>query len=194
MIGSHMNITHIDEGALDWLRGMYSGLNFLDIGCGPMGMVDLAYYKGHEAFGIDADKELIKQVAHPKHLIIHDLREGPCDIPKNRFDIIWCVEFVEHFPEQFIPNWINTLKLNINFGGVYPGILVMTHATGENQGSHVNCQPSVYWKALLSRHGFRYEGELTNELKAASTMKREFMKQTGMLFTFNGGTNHDTGS
>ncbi len=182
-----MNVTHIDEGVFDWLRGMYSGLNLLDIGCGPMGMVDLARDKGHEAFGIDADVKLKEQVAYPEHLIIHDLRDSPCDIPDNRFDIIWCVEFLEHLPEQFISNWIATLKLNINFSPAYPGILVLTHATGKNQGSHVNCQSSEYWQALLLYEGFRFEPELTKEMKAASTMKREFMSRTGKLFTYNRG-------
>ena len=52
-LGGHQNKTHLDNGALDWLIKTFDAKSFLDIGCGPGGMVELAKSKGLLVKGID---------------------------------------------------------------------------------------------------------------------------------------------
>lgn len=180
MVGSHMNITHVDEGALKWLESIRPGFSFLDIGCGPMGMVDLALESGHDAWGMDADRNLINRVKYPDRLIIHDLKRSSKTLVSN-FDVVWSVEVVEHIHEEYIDNWIRSVRDNLFSDS--RGLLIMTHATGINFGSHVNCHPSEYWINSLSANGMNLESDLTAELKKHSTMQREFIQNTGMVFS-----------
>ena len=38
-LGGHMNKTHLDKGALAWIKNKFNAKTYLDIGCGPGGMV-----------------------------------------------------------------------------------------------------------------------------------------------------------
>ena len=60
-LGGHQNKTHLDHGALDWLIKTTNAKTFLDIGCGPGGMVELAKSKGLLVKGIDGDHTLKRQ-------------------------------------------------------------------------------------------------------------------------------------
>jgi hypothetical protein len=42
-LGGHLNKTHVDEGALDFLIENFDIATMLDIGCGTGGMLDLAH-------------------------------------------------------------------------------------------------------------------------------------------------------
>ena len=57
-LGGHGNKTHLDIGALQWLQKELNAKTYLDIGCGPGGMVQLAEDLGLEALGIDGDYTL----------------------------------------------------------------------------------------------------------------------------------------
>ena len=48
-LGGHLNKTHNDRGTLMFLIQEYGIKSFLDIGCGPGGMVALAGMRGLEA-------------------------------------------------------------------------------------------------------------------------------------------------
>ena len=98
-LGGHLNRTNIDEGAMQWLIDTFNPKTFLDIGCGPGGMVDYAIECGLEAMGIDGDPEVKKDSIYK-----HDFVEGPVDIDNN-YDIGWSVEFVEHVYEDYMDNY-----------------------------------------------------------------------------------------
>jgi 2-polyprenyl-3-methyl-5-hydroxy-6-metoxy-1,4-benzoquinol methylase len=53
-LGGHNGLTHLDEGALTWLKQL-GHTSFLDIGCGPGGMVELAEQLGFKVLGVDGD-------------------------------------------------------------------------------------------------------------------------------------------
>ena len=56
--------------------------SFLDIGCGPGGMVQLAAWRGLDAMGIDGDWEVRKE-PEAKILQISEARMGVMDIAFN---------------------------------------------------------------------------------------------------------------
>ena len=71
--------------------------SFLDIGCGPGGMVQLAEQHKLKALGIDGDHTVTRH--DPTSFLIHDFTTGPAPIT-GLYDIGWCVEFVEHVYEK----------------------------------------------------------------------------------------------
>ena len=66
--------------------------------------------------------------------------------------------------------------------------IICTHALPDTPGiHHVNCQAKDYWINEFEKYGMRYEEEITNEVKLASTMKKKrgkisFMGKTGLVF------------
>jgi len=174
-LGGHNGLTHLDEGALDWFKNL-GHKSFLDIGCGPGGMVELAEQKGFYVLGIDGDHTLERY--NPKNFILHDFTTGPAPV-NEIFDIGWSVEFVEHVYEKYIPNYVQAMQKCKN--------LVMTHAVvGQTGYHHVNCQDPPYWINTMKNYGFRLDQTLTNQLRRVSTMgkkkKHRFLEKTGMYF------------
>lgn len=179
MVASHHNITHIDEGALDWLIMTYKPYTFLDIGCGPMGMVELALSKGLDAYGLDADIGLRNTVKYPERLFMANLNDGIYTGTK-KYDIIWSVETAEHIKISSVFNYLFTVKHNLS----YDGIFVMTHATPESgKPAHGNCKDSAWWiSQFATATKLSHLLKATDLLKNSSTMEREFMKDSGKVF------------
>jgi cyclopropane fatty-acyl-phospholipid synthase-like methyltransferase len=174
-LGGHNGLTHLDEGALDWLKNL-GHKSFLDIGCGPGGMVQLAEQKGFNVLGIDGDYTLDRY--NTNNFLIHDFTTGPAPVDKI-FDIGWSVEFVEHVYEEYIPNYVQAMQKCKN--------VIMTHAVvGQTGYHHVNCQDPPYWINTMKQYGFRFDQTLTNQLRRVSTMgkkkKHRFLEKTGMYF------------
>jgi len=174
-LGGHNGLTHLDEGALKWLQSL-GHKRFLDIGCGPGGMVQLAEQLGFVVKGIDGDHTLERY--DPQKFIIHDFQIGPAPID-DIYDIGWSVEFVEHVYEKYIPNYAHAMQKCKN--------LIMTHAVvGQTGYHHVNCQNAPYWIDKMTEYGFTLDQEKTKQLRIESTMgkkkKHRFLEKTGMYF------------
>lgn len=176
-LGGHSGKTHVDKGALAWFK-MSGYKTFLDVGCGPGGMVELAEKYGFIALGIDGDFTLERY--NSEKFLIHDFTNGPVDLDKQ-FDICWCCEFVEHVYEQYIPNFAMAWQNCKN--------LAMTHAfPGQGGYHHVNEQSKEYWIDVLDQYGFDYSEEDTKTLRKVSTMnvtkkpKKAFVRNTGLFF------------
>lgn len=169
-LGGHLGITHIDEGILNYLISEFKIKSFLDIGCGPMGMVNLAKQKGLYALGIDGDPKL----AFHDDFLKHDFTLGEPTLNAD-FDLAWSVEFLEHVEEKYISNFMPSFK-RCKFAFI-------THALPNKPGHHhVNCQPPEYWIDIFQKNNFQFEKDTTDILKQVSTMRREFVKNTGKFF------------
>ena len=77
-LGGHLNKTHLDEGALLWLKSKFNAKTYLDIGCGPGGMVELAESHNLTATGVDGDYTLDRY--NPNNFILHDFTTGPAPL------------------------------------------------------------------------------------------------------------------
>lgn len=176
-LGGHNGITHLDEGALLWFKEL-GFKSYLDVGCGPGGMVLHAKKLGFESLGVDGDSSLKRGKKNQSNFILHDFSEGPLQL-QSTFDVCWSVEFVEHVYEEFIPNYVQTMQCAKN--------LVMSHAPKGAPGyHHVNCQDSPYWIAKMKEFGFEYDADMTKKLRSISTMgkkkKHRFIEKTGLFF------------
>lgn len=169
-LGGHCNVTHTDPGALDYLIQRFAVTSMVDVGCGPGGQVALAAQRGLRALGVDGDFTVARPAGMP--ILIHDFTTGAPVVPE--FDLGWSVEFVEHVEEAFVDNYFAVfLKCRVVF---------LTHATNLGGHHHVNCQPSSYWIEQFTRRGFLHDAGETHLVRAHSTMKREFVRNTGLLF------------
>lgn len=152
--------------------------SFLDIGCGPGGMVQLAAWRGLDAMGIDGDWEVRKEPE--AKVLIHDYTTGPAPLEKaslrTAFDLGWSVEFLEHVDEQYLENYMQDFA-RCKF------VVCTAAGPGAPGHHHVNCQPQEYWHAVFDKYGFDYDDETTQMIRTQkSNMQKPFMQRTGMFF------------
>jgi SAM-dependent methyltransferase len=170
-LGGSLNKTHVDKGALSWLIQKYNIKSFLDIGCGPGGMVELAKKLGLRSQGIDGDFTL--GLKEPEFLI-HDFTLG-APLLKDEFDLGWSCEFVEHVEEKYMNNYFYCFKQCKK--------VVITYAPPGWPGiHHVNCQTEDYWKNKFFKYGFTYDENATLRLREVSTQLKPFVKSRGLIF------------
>ena len=171
-LGAHAGKTHTDAGALSYMRRTFGCSSLLDVGCGIGGQVYLARAMGWAAWGVEGDPTVTHQI--PYVFRRHDYTTGPYTEEFSK-DLIWCCEFVEHVEPQYIPNFLATFRC--------AKYVLMTAAPPGKPGNyHVNCQSMEYWVDTLEASGWRYMAAEAARVRVASTMVREFMRETGMLF------------
>lgn len=169
-LGGHKNITHIDRNTLIYLKNKFDIRSMYDIGCGPGGMLILANELDINAIGIDGDFT----INYPKNIkvYIHDFTTGPLFLPK--VDLSWSCEFLEHVKEEFIDNYFEVFKKS--------NIVCCTFSTKKNGHHHVNVKDQKYWDYQFRIRGFTKDVESTNYIRINSSMKREFIKNTGTIY------------
>lgn len=119
--------------------------SWLDVGCGTGAIVNAALANSVDAFGVD------QLVTDDKHFKVADLRQ-PLDLGRT-FELVSCIEVVEHLEEQFEGVICDTLARHVASGGR----LVLTAAKpGQGGYNHFNCQPQKYWRDRLESRGLRY--------------------------------------
>lgn len=171
-LGGHAHMTNLDIGALEYLINRYNAQSFLDIGCGPGDMVDYAFNQGLVSHGIDGDFTLKYNM--PENFILHDYTSGPVEL-FLKYDIGWSCEFLEHVEEQYMDNYMDTFK--------YCRYIAVTHAfPGQGGHHHVNLQEYPYWVEKFASYGFVEDKIATSELRKASTMDQDYVRNSGLVF------------
>ena len=170
-LGGHCNKTHTDVTTTNWLKHEHDVKSILDIGCGPGGMQNICESMGIEWFGIDGDHTVLPE----SNTLLHDFTVGPPKIERT-FDCVWSVEFLEHVEDKYIDNFMKAFQLSTN-------IAVVTAAPPGWPGHHhVNCQLPEYWIEVFDSYGFEYNADLTDTVKAISSMRKPFLQKNGMVF------------
>lgn len=174
-VGGHADITHLDEGVLNYFKEKFNVKSMLDIGCGPGGMISLALSKDIDCYGIDGDYRVKDN--NPDRIIIHDFAESYYNHNRT-FDLAYSCEFLEHVEERFMPNYIQSFKTCNH--------IITTFAPEGTPGHHhVNCKNQEYWIDKFFSYGFIFDQEITNEVRTKSTMKRNFIRENGLYFRNN---------
>lgn len=165
-LGGHYGNTNVDGATLAYLKARFAIATMLDVGCGPGGQLDEATRHGIDAYGVDGDPHMARA-----NVRIHDYTTGP--LPAEAFDLIWCMEFVEHIEERYVDHFLATFA-----GG---RVLFLTAAPPGFPGwHHVNCQPESYWIALLGRHGWALDEDATAWVRANGG--HVFSTRQGLVF------------
>lgn len=166
-LGGHQGQTHVDHGALTYMISKFDVQSMLDIGCGPGGMVEHARSLGLSATGIDGDWTV-------KPDILCDFTIEPAKA-LSPYDLAWSVEFLEHVEEQYIINFMPAFS--------WCKYAVVTYAPPGWPGHHhVNLQEETYWVNVFEHFGWIKLWKATDQIRAASTMKKGYMKRTGLVF------------
>lgn len=171
-LGGHAGITHIDTGAITFIKNKFHIKSAYDVGCGVGGMVKLMNNMNINCTGIDGDFTVNRLNIN---CIIHDFVKGGLNDIDN-VDFIWSVEFLEHVEEKYLDNIFSVFK-KANYilcTAASPGTEIAHH--------HVNCKNSDYWINIFKINGFEYDNSITCEIKKNSTMSKEFMANTGMFY------------
>ena len=170
-LGGSMGVCHTDIGALEYVISQLGVKSMLDIGCGTGEMSSVAIDLGVEWVGIDGDP-----IPRKMQTVTHDYTEGPVlNIHNKSFDLGWAVEFLEHVEEEFMDNYMDSFK-SCKY------VLVTAAPLGAPGHHHVNCQNEEYWIEKFQNCNFRYMDSHSKMVRQASTMVRDFMRKTGMVF------------
>lgn len=169
-------MTHIDQGALEFLVERLPIKTMIDVGCGLGGMAEVAEAVGVEWHGLDG---VNTKPDHPR-FYQWDFMAGPFTGGPGHYDLAWSIEFVEHVPESHMHNFIALFQ--------QCDVVAITSSSVVAK-KHPNPQKPEYWDRVLQEAGFIAMPKLALAMREASTMGREFMDRTGRLYmrgTING--------
>ena len=174
-LGGHMNVNHVDEGALKTIHEKFSISSLLDVGCGLGEMKFLCDEKNISYQGIDGDYTVERK---HDNVIIHDYTKSKSEISNQWgkiYDLGWSTEFLEHVAEKYVDNYMTDFTRC--------KYVLVTHALPGKKGyHHVNCQISQYWINLFKKYDFAFDKEMTKLIRKNSSMEREFIRENGLFF------------
>ncbi len=147
----------------------YKIKSVLDVGSGYGHAPKWFSDKGLTAIAIDGLQKNVDNAIYPTTKV--DLIEGSYTA---EVEMVNCIEVVEHVSEEFLDNLLETLCC-----GKY---IFMTHGVpGQRGHHHVNCQPREYWVEHMSRFGFEFDEEMTDQLKQLAGEGTHY-GNTGLFF------------
>ncbi len=124
----------------------------LDAGCSMGFLVEALRQRGVDAWGIDVSEYAISQA--------HESVADRCSVASiaepldRRYDLITCVEVLEHLPAADADRAI------ANLCGATDRLLLSTTPEDFGESTHLNVQPPEAWSAALAREGFFRELDL----------------------------------
>jgi 2-polyprenyl-3-methyl-5-hydroxy-6-metoxy-1,4-benzoquinol methylase len=123
----------------------------LDAGCAMGFLVEALAERGVDAHGIDISEYAISEVDESvrDRCEVRSLTE---QLP-GRYDLITCIEVVEHVPQAEAETVI------ANLCRATDQLLLSTTPQDFGEPTHLNVQPPEYWTALLAGQGFVREVE-----------------------------------
>lgn len=140
--------------------------SFLDIGCGEGHSLKYFKEKGLEVLGIEGLQEAINNSEMKNFIILHDYTKRFYVELCQKFDAVWCCEFVEHIEEQYVNNFINTI---IDSDAEY---VFLTHAVpGQGGYHHVNLQHPSYWIVKMNEANYELDPVLTRMARSIAYME-----------------------
>lgn len=118
----------------------------LDAGCALGFLVETLRDRGVEAWGVDVSAYAIAEAYEP---IRPYLAVASITAPfGRRFDLVTCIEVVEHMPPAEAAAAIANLCAHAD------DILFSSSPYDHREPTHHNVQPPAYWAELFARHGF----------------------------------------
>jgi SAM-dependent methyltransferase len=118
----------------------------LDAGCGRGFLVAALRDRGVEAYGMDFSSYAIE---HGREDIRPFCWQGSITEPlPRRYDVITCLEVVEHVPAADAGRAIEVLCAAAD------DIVFSSTSTDFREQTHINVRPVEYWAGLFAQHGF----------------------------------------
>lgn len=146
------------KGLLDESIRIFRPRSVLDLGCGTGRSLDYFHQQGIEVFGIEGSELAISKSPHPELIRQADLNEE-VDLGR-KFDLVWSYEVVEHIHPGYVHNLLRT------FSNHADQVVLSAAQPGQGGQGHFNEQPPEYWIEKFGEHGFRFDAEATERLRA----------------------------
>jgi SAM-dependent methyltransferase len=118
----------------------------LDAGCAIGMLVEQLRKRGVDAFGVDISDYALSQMPDDvrEHCWVGSLAEA---LPR-RYDLITCIEVVEHMPAA------DGRAAIANLCAASDRVLLSSSPFDYGEPTHLNVQPPEQWSALMATHGF----------------------------------------
>ena len=141
---------------VDLLVKEYNPKSFLDIGCGSGVFVAEFLKRGIEAYGIDKNIHWKKDFdeKYPdwkKNYINEDFAESKID---SVFDLIFCIEVMEHLPDKTVLQWIEKIKTKCHFL-VFTSVPWSDGTVWDKYWGHINVKAVDQWVEIFEHNGFK---------------------------------------
>lgn len=151
----------------------------LDVGCGTGMTIDFFEQLGVQCWGLEGNSGVLDGPSRRRERLLL------CDFTKQWIqwpvpvDLVWCVEVLEHIPERFQLNVVQTIASSV-------GRLAFVTAAqpGQRGYHHVNCRPRDEWIDIFGESGLRIwpSGErLLKSLSDRGEWGPNFLKTNGMF-------------
>ncbi|MGB7686589.1 MAG: class I SAM-dependent methyltransferase [Solirubrobacterales bacterium] len=134
------------EKVADSIVREFHPASVLDAGCAMGFLVEALRKRGVEAHGVDISEYAISRV--------HDSVSEYCRVASladpldRRYDLITCIEVVEHIPPE------ETDPVIANLCAATDRLLLSTTPQDYAEATHLNVRPPEDWSARLAREGF----------------------------------------
>jgi 2-polyprenyl-3-methyl-5-hydroxy-6-metoxy-1,4-benzoquinol methylase len=148
-----------------------------DIGCGCGLYLQELFNRGKDVVGCDASIDAIKLASNEFTVFYGDVTRPI--ILNRKFDLVLCFEVAEHIRTQHSRQLVKNCT--------HYGDLVVFTAAPPGQGGvgHINEQPYEFWIRLFAENHFRYNRELSEQVR--SVMKEnnvvEWIANNFMVFS-----------
>lgn len=154
----------------------------LDFGCAGGGMVRTLIDDGCVAVGLEGSDYSLKQkraewAVIPDNLFTCDLgypftlHTG--DGKPYEFDVITAWEFVEHLPEERLPQMVENMRKHLKLNGLIIGSTNSQQSVFDGVEHHLTQKPMWWWSELFGEHGFRRQIDKESYFSVADAWVRK---------------------
>jgi len=172
------------EWSDDLARQMAEGFGVktaLDVGCGAGLTLDRFINHGINCWGLEGNPRVLDGPCRSKErLFVVDFHKQWVKLP-IQFDLVWCVEVLEHIPPLHEENVVQTIVRNAR-----NVVFVSAGQPGQVGYFHVNCKPRAYWIERFQSAGLKWMREadsILSNLEGVGSFGKNFLKENGLLFT-----------
>jgi len=146
----------------------------MDIGCGRGISTKWFYDHGCRVHCAEGTTEGVETTVLPSRDLItqHDFTQGPW-WPKQKFDAVWAVEFLEHVSEEYMDNWFATMR---------SAHYVFTSHSRWGGHHHVAIHHDWWWIEKFESRGFAYLPEMSDIVRRMSMGASNYMKNSALVF------------
>ena len=130
----------------------------VDVGCAMGYLVQAMRQRGVESWGLDLSRYALAHAPDDVAGYLHyfDLRSGdPSFFGKERFNLVTCIETLEHVPEESVKRALKHLYELLEPGGSLLATICVEGQPGwDSDPTHVTIKPPEWWEYELALAGF----------------------------------------
>ncbi|KAJ1442041.1 hypothetical protein B484DRAFT_442454 [Ochromonadaceae sp. CCMP2298] len=146
----------ISENVFNYMVGGLAVKSLVDVGCGKGVSTKNFLSKRVKVLCVEGSHDAVSQSLLPASDVVeHDFSLGPW-WPKDTYDAVWSVEFLEHVGRQYMDNYLPVF---------HKSALLFVTSSGFGGWHHVEVHARWWWKSRLAAAGFVYSRDLSMQVR-----------------------------